>query len=585
MFVVFEGIDGSGKTTISNLVAQKLRLAGVSVRHVREGGQFASRVTQSIRDLCRDSRNLAITPRTELLLYLAREVQLLEEIVVPGLHEADLVIADRFFYTAEVLAQHGRGLPEATVRSIVDVTRAQAGRVDASGATIEPDLVVLVDVDPSVARGRRKISKITAPDRRAPSRKGLAGAGMQARLRDGYRALAARDPQRWFVVDNSDQDLTVVVDRIAALITIAREQGVREALAVARGAGRTVTGEIVAARSAAVSSPEQALPVFLTWVDRRTRREPQMAAYVLAGLAGPDIDQRRIALAASAPRVIARGLRGLADAVSWELRRHLRDTAPPEVASSLVDAASSTPEAWALRRELAEVASPEVAASLQRLDSEAAWSMREGLWPLAPDGVMLSLAQVPGARAAELRERWLDRRGGLDGRSVRGYESARTACRGVTGLDDQRAWEIREAAFEAAPVASIESLDGVASERAWAWRQRHLERAPKAVLSTLAGLDDPRAWQMRKTMAARCREVLDSMVGSDHPVAWEVREACLDLWAASAVKSLGPLVDEPRGQELLARALERCPDNLSLLKQAAAVATRRQQQRPQVLAA
>jgi len=148
MFVVFEGIDGSGKTTISNLVAQKLRQLGVSVRHVREGGQFASRVTQSIRDLCRDPRNLAITPRTELLLYLAREVQLLEEVVAPGLGEADLVIADRFFYTAEVLACHGRGLPSATVRSLIDAARAGAGRPDGSGAedssagTLEPDLVL-----------------------------------------------------------------------------------------------------------------------------------------------------------------------------------------------------------------------------------------------------------------------------------------------------------------------------------------------------------------------------------------------------------------------------------------------------------
>ena len=175
MFVVFEGIDGSGKTTISNLVAQKLRSAGLSVRHVREGGQFASRVTQSIRDLCRDSRNLDITPRTELMLYLAREVQLLEEVVAPGLDQADLVIADRFFYTAEVLARHGRGMNEETVRSIVDATRARAGRPvgdkDGVGGTIEPDLVVLVDVDPSVARGRRKISKIGSTDKRAPSRK------------------------------------------------------------------------------------------------------------------------------------------------------------------------------------------------------------------------------------------------------------------------------------------------------------------------------------------------------------------------------------------------------------------------------
>src|SRR3954469_20620940 len=105
MFIVFEGIDGSGKTTISNRVAEVLREQGATVRHVREGGRFASAVTQSIRDLCRDARNVALSPRAELLLYLAREVQLLDEALAPALSECDVVIADRFIYTADVLAR------------------------------------------------------------------------------------------------------------------------------------------------------------------------------------------------------------------------------------------------------------------------------------------------------------------------------------------------------------------------------------------------------------------------------------------------------------------------------------------------
>lgn len=233
MLVVFEGIDGSGKTTLSNRVAAELRRAGRSVRHAREGGQFASRVTQAIRDVCRDARNLALAPRTELLLYVAREVQLLEEIVRPALSEADVVIADRFIYTAEVLAQHGRGLPAEVVGPIIAAARASG---DKRLPAIEPDMVVLVDVDPSVARGRRKIAKIVASDRRSPSRKGLAGSGMQIRLRDGYRALAARDPRRWIVLDNSDADVDAQVARITALILSAQANGVGPAIAETRAA-------------------------------------------------------------------------------------------------------------------------------------------------------------------------------------------------------------------------------------------------------------------------------------------------------------------------------------------------------------
>ena len=80
MHVAFEGIDGSGKMTLSNRVAKALRAEGLTVEHVREGGAFTSRVTQALRELGRDARNLALSPIAELLVYLAREAQLLAEL-------------------------------------------------------------------------------------------------------------------------------------------------------------------------------------------------------------------------------------------------------------------------------------------------------------------------------------------------------------------------------------------------------------------------------------------------------------------------------------------------------------------------
>lgn len=153
MFVVFEGIDGSGKTTISNRVAKALRGRGLTVEHLREEGAFASKVTQGIRDFCRDARNMALSPRAELMLYVAREVQLADEVLRPALARADVVIADRYLYTAEVLAQAGRDLPS----DVTDPVLAAA----ADG--LWPELAFLIDVDPSVARGRRKVAKILSP--------------------------------------------------------------------------------------------------------------------------------------------------------------------------------------------------------------------------------------------------------------------------------------------------------------------------------------------------------------------------------------------------------------------------------------
>ena len=77
---------------------------------------------------------------------------------------------------------------------------------------------------------------------------------------------------------------------------------------------------------------------------------------------------------------------------------------------------------------------------------------------------------------------------------------------------------------------------------------------------------------MRLATARNCREALDSMLGSDHPTAWQIREACLDTWPSSVIKSLGVLVNGARGAELLRQALASFPTNISLLKQATAVA-------------
>ncbi|MES1209480.1 MAG: dTMP kinase, partial [Pseudomonadota bacterium] len=524
---------------------------------LREGGSFASKVTQEIRDFCRDARNMALTPRAELMLYVAREVQLAEEVLRPALERADVVIADRYFYTAQVLAGAGRDLPAEEIRAIVET----------AAAGVWPQLAFLIDVDPSVARGRRKVSKMMNPgDRRPVSRKGLTGSGLQVRLRAGYRALADSDPARWVVVDNTDADLDQVVAALTDLILRAR------AGEEVRGGAFRVGTPAATAAPAPVESVAAAYQAFLAWVDRRAFREPTLAAYVLAGMSGAEIDARRLSLAGAAPRVIARGLRGLSDPVSWRLRRLLMEAAPAEVAVSLEDTIADTPEAWTLRELLADSVPAAVAASLEGLDDETAWALRTELYDRAPETVLASLALLDSPRAWELRARWIAERGGLD-RACDTYDRARALAKSVTGLDGAQAWDMRKAARENAPVAALTSLKGTTSDRAWSWREKAIGRAPKAVLSTIAGMDDARAWALRVANATRVREALDSMAGLDHPTAWDLRETCVDIWPANTIKSLGVLVSGHRGHELLLRALAAHPDQISLLKQAANIAT------------
>jgi dTMP kinase len=554
MFVVFEGIDGSGKTTVSNRVAERLRAGGLTVEHLREGGKFASRVTQSLREFGRDVRNLELVPEAEFFLYVTRDVQLLEEMTRPAMGRADVVIADRFLFSAEVLARFGRGLPESYVRPVLQ----------AAARGLEPDLVVLVDVDPHIARARRRVAKVVTADRRPPSRKGLGGVGMQHRFREGYRELAARDPARWVTVDN-DRDLDATVELVTQILHTAHHQGRTAALSVARTEAATSGPTLVPP-----STIEAALGRFLDRIDRRMEREPQTAAYLLAGLYGPGIDERRQRLATLAPETVLSGLAGLVDPVSWQLREQLQGEHPARVARSLRSVARLHPQAAPLRATLAATVPVDVLATLEGADDDEAWELRKHLQASDPDVVIASLGRIDTETAWRLREDWLMKRGGVDGLGE--FEPARALGRSLTGLDGERAWELRKRVRESAPISALASLRFLMSERAWKWRQRYLVRAPKTVFETLARVDDPRAWTMRTQMAPLVKEAIDSLNELDTAEAWQLREDFADVWPSTVVKSMGRLADQPRGRALVERQLQRFPDNISLLKHVAAIA-------------
>jgi dTMP kinase len=130
---------------------------------------------------------------------------------------------------------------------------------------------------------------------------------------------------------------------------------------------------------------------------------------------------------------------------------------------------------------------------------------------------------------------------------------------------------VRDLARTAAPVAVLGSMFGLVDQRAWSERAAYLLRAPKVVMASIGGLTDPRAWQMRRSVIGVCKEALDSMSKLDGDEAWSLRDGYADVWPSTVVKTLGPLSTTPRGLALIARQLELYPDDISLLKNAAAV--------------
>ncbi len=548
MFIVFEGIDGSGKTTISNKVASRLRKRGLSVTHVREDGTFTSFAAQAIRELGRDVRNLMLSPLAELMLYLARDGQSLEEVVLPALAHADVVISDRYLYSAQLLATAGRGLSPEVVRSISAPFEAR----------LVPDLAILVDVPPDVARARRRVSKLQAPSDKPPSRKGLAGGGLQIKMHRAHRELAEANPDRWLIVDNDDADLGEIVDAVTAAVATAHAHGVAAGLAEGR---RRLP--VSAASHPPPSTVAEARDALLAWLDHRTAREPALAAYILAGCTHPELCARRQALAERAPVVVAHGLQGLDDADSWRLRQALAEIAPRAVARSLGGLVS--PESYRWRRALAAVVPDAVVASLNGLDDPDAWSLREALRDQEPDGVSASLANVQCARADAERRRWLS---ACPSEGPATYAAARAGARMVSGCHDDVAWRIRQLTFGLAPADTISSMKRDVSSRAWRWREKYLDRAPRPVAESLNGMDTPEAWALRAALAPSCREAFQSMVGLDGDAAWALRVAHADAWPSTVCKSIGALVHTARGARLLAEIL-RDHRGVSLLRNAA----------------
>jgi len=544
VFVAFEGIDGSGKTSLSNRVAERLRRAGREVVHARDGGVLGSAVARRIRDLARDASLVELTPRTELLLNLAREAQQLDEIVRPALAAGAICVADRSLHSIAAIALGGRSLPRAEVEPAVAA---------ASGGTW-PTLVVLVDVDPDVARLRRQTRKLLeGRDPDAESRKGLAGAGLHVRVRRHLLETSLADPGRWLVVRNEARSLEALAEEVAAEIERRLSRGKEPAVAAVPPRRRPRPAPAPAGARAV--DPDEVASAFRAAVRAFAATEPALAAYLLAGVPGEEAQAMRAALAGRAPAIVARGLADLSGPDVDALRRALAPMVPEDVAAGL--AGDPSPSAAALRAELAEAVPGAVARSLGEDGGETAWALRLralGAGALGP--VLAGLAAVDDPRAWALRAEGLER--GLLGDVARSL--ARLAGPGADRLRAALAGRDR--------LIALRATAGVDGPLARELRERLFPHAPKRVLRSLVGVDAPHAWALRERALAASKEALDSIDGMDHPRAWALRAAGVEPWPATAVSSLRHLGADPRGRAVLARALAAAPGSVAVLRNA-----------------
>jgi len=180
MFFSIDGIDGCGKTTQVQLLADWLRQMGREVLTCRDPG--SSELGEAIRQLLLHRHDLRIDRRSEMLLYMAARAQLTEEVIRPALAAGRDVITDRYLLANVVYQGYAGGLDVPTLW--------QVGRVATDG--LEPELTLVLDlpVPAAVARLQRTLDRMESQ-----------GDEFRQRVRDGFLAEAARGAQPITVID------------------------------------------------------------------------------------------------------------------------------------------------------------------------------------------------------------------------------------------------------------------------------------------------------------------------------------------------------------------------------------------------
>ena len=178
-FIVFEGGDGSGKSTQARSLLRRLRRRGVKVLRTHEPG--GTPLGQSLRRLLKSGDSM--TPMSELLLFEAARAQLVWQVIKPYLEEGGVVIADRFTSSTMAYQGYGRGLDRELIERL---------NREATGG-LEPDLTVLLDLPVETALARKGGGDVDTFDD--------APVDFHRKIRRGYSALAAADPEGWLVLD------------------------------------------------------------------------------------------------------------------------------------------------------------------------------------------------------------------------------------------------------------------------------------------------------------------------------------------------------------------------------------------------
>lgn len=197
MFITYEGIEGSGKSTQAHLLATHLQNSGIPNLVTREPG--GCQLGRRLRAMLLDCRQTRLTPNAELCLFIADRAQHLAEVILPALEAGQTVICDRYLDSTIAYQGYGRGM---NIDNLYELNRIGAG-------TLEPDLTILLDLPASTGllrAGERNRQEGTLV---SEGRFDCESLDFHRRVRKGYLTLAQKFPERIAVIDaNKSPDET-----------------------------------------------------------------------------------------------------------------------------------------------------------------------------------------------------------------------------------------------------------------------------------------------------------------------------------------------------------------------------------------
>lgn len=199
-FIVFEGGDGSGKSTTLEKIYDFLVEEGIDCIKTREPGGI--KISEDIRNIILDTKNTEMDKKTEALLYAAARRQHLVEKVIPALEKGKIVLCDRFIYSSLAYQGYARGI---SVEEIFQINKFAIGEY-------MPDLNIFFDISPEVGLARIEKNK----DREV-NRLDLEKLDFHTRVREGYYKLV-EDNRNYFAIINAEKSIEEVFNETKEII-------------------------------------------------------------------------------------------------------------------------------------------------------------------------------------------------------------------------------------------------------------------------------------------------------------------------------------------------------------------------------